>query len=157
MYIVYWTGDFAWAWNSNSPNQYAINIDEYNKNNAIVNLHVDTAVDNLPLKRADAIPKQIVNRGLVEVQNCDLLVVSFLGLSKTSIDMCIKCAWAYQLRKPIMAIIEKQGFANIHDNEVLRTMFNYTVANYNEAWDIINDIYKGGVRSVKEYENNEYR
>lgn len=48
-----------------------------------------------------------------DVERCDVVLVNFLNTTKVSIGTSMEIAWAYQLNKIIVVVIEEQG--NPHD------------------------------------------
>lgn len=57
--------------------------------------------------------KGIMARDFGDVQRADALLVNLLGCESVSIGTVMELAWAYQLRKPVVVAMEKEG--NPHD------------------------------------------
>lgn len=89
----------------------------------------------------------IFARDFHDVISCDVLLINFWGAPKVSIGTVMEVAWAYQARKPIVAImeptiradeIEKRG--NPHNHAMLMEAIPYVVDSLDEAVHIIRSL-----------------
>ena len=81
-------------------------------------------------------PKAIVARDSYDVFSSDCLLVNLLDAKRVSIGTCYEMAWAWQARKPIVLVMEKQG--NIHDHGFVTECCSYHVETLDEGTHIVN-------------------
>lgn len=91
------------------------------------------ATSNKPLSTS----KGILSRDHFDVMTCDVLVVNFIGATRVSIGTVAEIAWAYNAKKPIVLIMDKD---NIHDHDFINEMADFTVQSLNEAKELVKTI-----------------
>jgi nucleoside 2-deoxyribosyltransferase len=67
----------------------------------------------------------ITDQDYFDVARCDVLMVNLLNTKEISKGTLFEIAWAYQLRKPLILVIEKQG--NVHEHPMVRRAATYRV------------------------------
>ena len=76
--------------------------------------------------------KGIVTRDRNDVmQNCDIILVNFLGAKTISIGTAVEYGWADAKRKPIIRVMEKKG--NLNEHAFTREMSGYKVETLEEG------------------------
>ena len=84
----------------------------------------------------------IMVRDRFDAMNCSVLFVNFLGATRVSIGTVMEIAWAYQLNKPIVIVIENED--TLHKNHpMLRETFSYVVNNIEDGLNIVKGIFEG--------------
>jgi len=84
----------------------------------------------------------ILARDKFDALNCSVLFVSFLGATRVSTGTIMEIAWAYQLNKPIVVVVEDDD--TLHRNHpMLRETFDYVVNNIDAGLDIVKGIFEG--------------
>lgn len=78
--------------------------------------------------------KGIVRRDFNDVITSDCLLVNLLGTTEKSIGSLMELAWAYQLRIPVVLLMEPEG--NINDHLFVRECAIYQTDNMWEALDL---------------------
>lgn len=82
--------------------------------------------------------KAIFHRDVVlDVRRADLVLVNFLGAEKVSIGTVFEMGVAWELRKPIVTIME---IGNTHDHPFIRQASGWVVPNLTTALDTIRAI-----------------
>ena len=75
--------------------------------------------------------KAIMLRDSYDVRTSAAVLVNLLGATRVSIGTVMELAWAYEHRKPVVAIIEKDG--NIHDHAMLNEAIWYKLQTIEDA------------------------
>lgn len=75
--------------------------------------------------------KGIATRDRFDVASCDIMLANFLGADKVSIGTIIEYGWADAARKPIIAVIEKEG--NPNDHSMVRELTGFRVESLDEG------------------------
>lgn len=78
--------------------------------------------------------KGIVRRDFNDVTNSDCLLVNLLTSESASIGTLMEIAWAYQLRIPVVLLMEKEG--NPNDHLFVRECVTYQTESMGEALDL---------------------
>jgi nucleoside 2-deoxyribosyltransferase len=78
--------------------------------------------------------KGINRRDNFDCTRADVLLVNLLGAQKVSIGTVMEIAWAYQVRTPIVAVMEDN---NVHTHVMIEDCLTYKVKTLEEAVDII--------------------
>ena len=80
--------------------------------------------------------KGIMARDHNDVRRCDALLVNLLGLTKPSLGTIMELAWAYDMQKPVVVAIEREG--NPHDNHpMIHEAMPFRVETLDEAIDAV--------------------
>ena len=74
--------------------------------------------------------KAIVARDYNDVSNADVILCNMLGAKTISIGTVSELAWAWQLRIPIVLIMEE---GNVHDHSFIREMAHFRVNTLEEG------------------------
>lgn len=74
--------------------------------------------------------KGILCRDYFDCNTADIIIVNFLNAKRISIGTVAEIAWAWQARKPIIAIMEP---GNVHEHDFLVEMIPYIVKSVPEA------------------------
>lgn len=74
--------------------------------------------------------KGILCRDYFDCSTADLIIVNFLNAKRISIGTVAEIAWAWQARKPIIAIMNSK---NVHEHDFLNEMIAYKVSTVNDA------------------------
>jgi len=78
----------------------------------------------------------IMTRDYNDVARCDALLVNLLGLDKPSLGTIMELAWAWQLKKPAVVMIEPTG--NPHDGHpMIHEAISFRVATLDEGIDSV--------------------
>ena len=117
-------------------------------------------ISGLPTSYTDqaiATPSGIVTRDHNDVKSCDAMVANFLGADRASIGTAIEFGWANAYRKPIVMLIEKDGFVRVkkgdgtlvaqrnpHWHAMMSEIGGYLTDDMEEAAHIINHILTPG-------------
>jgi len=79
----------------------------------------------------------IMTRDRWDVSTCDLVLMYLLGTgTRVSVGTMIEVGWADAFRKPIVAVIEKEG--NIHEHPMLREAIGFRVQTLEEGLLVAN-------------------
>lgn len=82
--------------------------------------------------------KAIFARDYFYIRRANLLFVNFLGAKHISQGTNYEIAWAYELRKPVLVVMEPQG--NPHEHLFLREAAAFRTDNLPEACDMVRSI-----------------
>lgn len=77
-------------------------------------------------------------RDFFDVQRADLLLVNLLGTKRVTQGTLYEIAWAFQLRKPIVAILEPTG--NPHEHPFLRCCASFRTDSLADACGIVRSV-----------------
>lgn len=82
--------------------------------------------------------RAIFCRDMWDCNRCDILVVNLLEAKKVSIGTVMEIAWAAQLKKPIVLIMEKEG--NPHEHAMVREACAFRVEKVADAIKLVKTI-----------------
>ena len=77
-----------------------------------------------------SLPRSIMTRDFHDATNCDVLLVNLLRASRVSIGTMMEIAWCFQLRTPIVCVMEP---GNVHEHAMLSEAIGYRVETVDEA------------------------
>jgi nucleoside 2-deoxyribosyltransferase len=89
--------------------------------------------DDHPLSTESAIFARDHN----DVRNCDVVLMYLRGADRVSIGSMFEAAWAVELRKPLVLVIET---GNPHDHAFLRQAAAFVVDNLPDALEVVRHI-----------------
>ena len=98
--------------------------------------------DNLPTHLFSH-PKMIVTKDFLDIDECTIMVVNFLGAVKVSQGTLIEMGYAYARGKTLITIIEPQG--NVHNSPFIGTISHVSVPTLKDAAVIVNSLLSEGV------------
>lgn len=75
--------------------------------------------------------RAIMLRDSFDVRTCDAVLVNFMGATRVSMGTVMELAWAYENRKPVIAITEESG--NIHEHAMVNEAIWYKLQNIEDA------------------------
>ena len=75
--------------------------------------------------------KGLVTRDRWDVMTCSIMFANFLGAKTISRGTMIEYGWADAYRKPIIAVMEKEG--NVHDHPIVRELTGFRVESLDEG------------------------
>lgn len=97
--------------------------------------------------------KAIMTRDSFDVFSADAILVNFQGAKRVSIGTVMEIAWAWQLRKPVIAIVDdtkwewnqdstpgqpiKTAVPDLHDHSMLNEAISWKVTSLDDAVNII--------------------
>lgn len=84
----------------------------------------------------------IFERDFYDVNRCDAVLANFLGSKKVSIGTVMELAWAKQLQKPVVLVIEDEG--NIHEHSMLMECASFRVNNLQQGVEILSALLTTG-------------
>lgn len=96
-------------------------------------LHETSVADKYDL-HVMSTSRGIMTRDYFDCTNAGVILANFVGASRVSIGSVMECAWAYNNKKPIIAIMEKDG--NLHDHSMIREAIGYRVEDLDEGLHI---------------------
>lgn len=80
-------------------------------------------------------PKAIVSRDYYDVASSDAILCNLVDATRVSIGTVAEIAWAWQLKKPIVLVMEKE--LNIHEHAFVREMCTHQTTNLDIAIDLV--------------------
>jgi len=83
-------------------------------------------------------PRGIMTRDHWDCTRCDVLLVNLMGATRVSIGTVMEIAWAYQVRIPIVLVIEPEG--NPHDHAMIQEAIGFRTSCLDDAINIIKAI-----------------
>lgn len=78
--------------------------------------------------------RAIMARDFWDVTTSDAILVNFTEAKRVSIGTVMECAWAWQLKKPLIVIMEP---GNLHEHSMLREATDWHVQTLDEAIAIL--------------------
>lgn len=78
-----------------------------------------------------ACPRGIMTRDHWDCMTADVILANLLGAKKVSQGTVMELAWGFAYRKPVVAVMEKEG--NVHEHAMVTEAINYRVETLDEA------------------------
>lgn len=96
------------------------------------------------LTATDLTGADIITRDYHDVSRCDVILVHLetFGSPRPLIGTVCELAWAWQMRKPIVAVVNEDNYV-MRNHPFISQMVNHYFTNLSEACDFINTYYKG--------------
>lgn len=94
----------------------------------------DELTHNQPYDNPLTSAKGIVRRDYNDVQRSSVVVANLYGAQQVSIGSVMELAWAYQLRIPVVAVMEDN---NPHSHLMLQETFTYQFKNLEQASEAV--------------------
>lgn len=79
--------------------------------------------------------KGIFSRDYFDVRRAGVIFVNLLGATKVSIGTTFEIAWAYNMQKPVVLVIEDDG--NPHDHMFIREASPYKVNSIEDGLSVV--------------------
>ncbi len=76
----------------------------------------------------------IVSRDHMDVERADAVLMNLLGAKTVSIGTMFEAAWSFQLRKPLVVVMEP---GNLHEHPFVREAADYILPDLEEAIDLL--------------------
>ncbi len=82
-----------------------------------------------------SLPKGVMARDYYDTERCDLVLAVLHGAKQVSIGTVMEIGWAWQLRKPLIVVMEDKG--NWHEHMMVNEATSYRVRELDEALDLV--------------------
>lgn len=90
--------------------------------------------DDMPMSTG----RGVITRDFYDVESSDAVLVYLLGATQISVGTVCEIAWAWQMRKPLVLVMEKTG--NVHDHVFIKQMYGFRVDSLDLGLNIIQSV-----------------